>query len=280
MKVHQTIKRKAILIGAQGGDNGTIRLKGVKQDLHNFKDYLLSSNGGAWRDEEITVLNNPTKALLLTAINNTHADYNFIYFSGHGFTSSLDKRMLVLKDGNIEDIRLFNYCQKQLIVIDACRNYVPSGIAGFPSFEDDKFSYLKQNIRASFDRAITNSPDGKMIFHSAQKGKSSYDTDFGGKFTECLLSVARNVKTQKPLLFRVEHLLGSVRNQIGKGLYRQIPTLSYKEGNLCVPFAVGIAQEVNSSNREKRVLSNANLGKGLLFTSMLALIAWGISQDD
>ena len=65
-------------------------------------------------------------------------DYNFIYFSGHGYTSHDYKRMLALRDNNIEDLFFINDSPRQLIVVDSCRNYVSPGISGIPDLGGGK----------------------------------------------------------------------------------------------------------------------------------------------
>lgn len=74
--------RQAILIGAPSVKPA---LPGVIQDLKDIKTFLLSSRGGAWREDEIIILTNPTKISVEAHIRAVKLkDYVFITCSGHG----------------------------------------------------------------------------------------------------------------------------------------------------------------------------------------------------
>ena len=92
------MKIKALLIGAEG--SGDSYLPGVKQDINSFKNYLMSEDGGAWKDNEISILNSPSKLLLSLSLINITAENNdfiLIYFAGHGSFSQLEGRKFYLR---------------------------------------------------------------------------------------------------------------------------------------------------------------------------------------
>jgi len=244
MGLHDSVSRKAILIGSPG-ENPVLR--GVKSDLNNIGTYLRSEKGGAWYSDEIQSYYDPPIDEITDAISQNNADYLFVYFSGHGYTESYsNKRMLNLKDKQIEDVLLLNRSPKQLIIIDACRSYVTPGITGIPGLGPQWLpADGMQSIRDYFDDFISSSPEGKLIVHATQKGEFSYDSPNGGAFTKALLEVASDMTTQNSgndyagielLLKRVPFVLLQKGNQ-------QVPAITYKTGDLRVPFTVGIPIE-------------------------------------
>lgn len=239
--MNNRVTRKAILIGCPGSLNSY--LHGVAEDLTNMKNFLQSDKGGRWYSDEIITLNNPSFERLFQVVNSTNTDYNFIYFSGHGFTNQNWKRMLALRDNNIEDLFFINDSPRQLIVIDACRNYVAPGISGIPDLGEqwEHFDGLYE-ARVMFDLYIAHSPYGKTIVHATQKGHYSYDSSTGGYFTKALLNLTTRVKSEsyKPIFINeVVDVLPQVLQRQGNN---QVPEIAYTEGQLIVPFAIAVPQ--------------------------------------
>lgn len=278
-----SVTRKAILIGCPGSGNSY--LHGVAEDLTNVKNFLQSDKGGRWYSNEIIRLNNPTFEQLFQIIHSTKTDYNFIYFSGHGFTSQNWKRMLALRDNNIEDLFFINDSHRQLIVIDACRNYVAPGISGIPDLGEqwEHFDGVYE-ARIMFDRYIANSPYGKTIVHATQKGHYSYDSSTGGYFTKALLNITTRVKseTYKPIFInKVVDVLPQVLQKQGNS---QVPEIAYSEGQLIVPFAIAVPQltipKPRFPQRQLVTTNNNSSGAGwaLLGLAAIFLIAAGSSK--
>jgi hypothetical protein len=70
------MRRIALLIGALGWENQTGFLPGVKLDIINYQNFLLSPTGGAWQRSEIVVPPlNPDLNSLLNFIGTLQADY-------------------------------------------------------------------------------------------------------------------------------------------------------------------------------------------------------------
>jgi hypothetical protein len=245
------VTRKAILIGCPGSENSY--LHGVAEDLVNMKNFLQSDKGGRWFSNEVITLNNPTFERLFQIVHSTNTDYNFIYFSGHGFTSQKWKRMLALRDNNIEDLFFINDSPRQLIVIDACRNYVASGISGIPDLGEqwEHFDGVYE-ARTMFDRYIANSPYGKTIVHATQIGHFSYDSSTGGYFTKALLNITTRVKseTYKPIF--INKVVAYLPQFLQRQNNPQIPEIAYTEGQLKVPFAIAVPQ-INIPKPKPRV---------------------------
>lgn len=265
----QNITRKAVLIGCPGKSNGFLR--GVKEDLKKMACFLQSSKGGAWKRDEIISLSNPAVEETANIIQSIYADYLLIYFSGHGYTDRLsNNRMISLRDGSIPDWQLLNDSPRQLVLVDACRNYSAPGLSGVPAFEDaiDHFEGLPSY--ELFSECIAMSPHGSLIVHATEQGKYSYDSPKGGYFTQALMHVSTRMKTDsdyspcsiQSILVHVPKVLKNMGNP-------QTPTITHISGNLQVPFAFG-----STSPTIRTVKKNSDeLTGALLLTFILVGVA-------
>ena len=101
------MKRLAILI--QSPLSGIDYRPGVCVDITRWIRFLMSLPGGAWTENEILVLNNPTKLQLRTSlIRAKYSDFSIVVFSGHGFVQKDeflgdDETYLYLKTGKLYD---------------------------------------------------------------------------------------------------------------------------------------------------------------------------------
>lgn len=119
------MKRKAFLIESaqlQGQDD----LPGARIDISNWKNYLLSDEGGAWEPEEIQTFSKPSRTALLARLaQESLTDYVFIAFSGHGFHikgKDLDESMICLNDTENVPVNAMNPGNPRCsFVIDTCR---------------------------------------------------------------------------------------------------------------------------------------------------------------
>ncbi|MBS1491420.1 MAG: caspase family protein [Bacteroidetes bacterium] len=248
MKNFESITRKAILIGCPGGNDNF--LSGVRKDLENMSRFLQSNKGGAWTRNEIIVLQNPNSFEALNLVNQTTADYIFVYFSGHGFSSLNNSRMLMLRDQAIADCDLLNDSPRQLVIIDACRNYSAPGLSGVPEF-DEHVDHFESAAYEVFSEGIACSPEGKLIVHATQPGRYSYDSPSGGYFTQALLHVATRMKTEEHYSpCTVNSVLYHVPNVLKRNRNNQIPNITYRSGDLTVPFALGSVSALGGTKKE------------------------------
>lgn len=272
------ITRKAVLIGCPGNRNNFLR--GVEKDLNNVSDYLCSDKGGRWFPDEIITLKNPTYNSVHSTVHSAIADYVFIYFSGHGFTTSDNKRrMLALRDKFIEDTFLLNRSPRQLIVIDACRNYVAPGISGIPDLGEQYFHF--DGIYASrelFDKRIANSPFGKKIIHATQIGKYSYDSPNGGYFTQALLNISTRIKaTDNYTTASITKIIEYIPAVLQKQNIFQIPSVTYEKGNLTVPFAIGVPNARQRTVRRPQPVLQSSSNDSWVGIGLLALLFIGLA---
>lgn len=276
MKRFGSITRKAILIGCPG--NISNPLLGVKRDILNMSRFLLSNKGGAWNKNEIVVLDNPNLVDVSKIIQSIFVDYLLVYFSGHGYTDVLNNsRMLALKDSNIPDWHLLNNSPRQLVIVDACRNYLAPGLSGVPVFEDSVDHFEGPSVYELFNEYIALSPEGKLIVHATQPGKYSYDSPSGGYFTQALLHVSTRMKTESEYSpCSIKDVLSHVPVVLTRSQNHQIPSVSYKEGNLTVPFALGSSIPALSST--PRETSNELVG-AMLLTFLLIGVAVAVASN-
>jgi hypothetical protein len=274
---HHSASRLAVLIGAPGKNENYLR--GVPVDLMNLQNFLLSPNGGMWYPDEIISLTHANSSNIASIIQRAYVDYLFVYFSGHGYTDKFfNRRMLCLQDHNIEDLSLLNRSPRQLIVADACRNYVAQGISGVPEFGEEPLHFDGESeARNLFDRSILQSPAGRIIVHGTQSGHYSSDSSSGGYFTRALLHVGTKINAEgnctRASIKNVLHYVPSVLEQVGNS---QRPEITYSTGDLKVPFAIGVPRPKYRSLPPQVVKEESNNNWGALGLTAL-LIAIGLS---
>lgn len=279
---HTYPTRKAIVICSPGGHK-TSFLPGVECDSYNVPKFLQSEKGGVWQKNEIQILYDPTFREVKQTIQNSIADYCIVYFSGHGYTDrKTETRMLCLKDYTISDRDLLNDSLRQLVLIDACRNYSGSAISGIPDFKPQWYNFTGSPVRKLFDNYIKNSLPGRMIIHGTQEGKFSSDSLTGGMFTNALLNVSTRIKAvQGYTQASVQQILNYVPQILQKQGNNQIPNIAYQTGNLTIPFAIGIPKSNYSNSllkipQRKPVISDSSSSNAGLALMGLGLLIFGI----
>lgn len=266
------------MIGCPGsGDN---YLPGVATDLKMAKEFLQSPNGGSWNSDEIIVLANTNWQTLAFYTASCKADYAMVYFSGHGFTDiTSGKRMIKLEDHSIPDLRLLTSSKRQLVLIDACRNFSQASLSGIPDFQVSVDHFEGVSTRDQFDRMIINSPEGCMIAHATQSGRYSYDTAHGGVFTNTLLQLANRIQSGKELSYcTIDVMLQLMQSELKAIGSDQTPVVTYRTGNLHMPFAFGIPGHVAHDKqllikKKEGVSMDAVLSLGLTALVITLLIA-------
>ncbi len=236
------VTRNAIIISCP--DRRDNFLPGAISDAQSFRNFLLSPKGGSWYNHEILNFEEAQWLDCYDQITNTAADYQIIYFSGHG-ASDAGKRLLQFEDYLISDTQLLNNNPRQLIIVDACRNYFPT-ISGILESKDVYSSFSGDlPSRIIFDNHILNSPAGKLIVHATQDGEFARDAPYGrgGVFTIALLTSALLHQTEKEFTpISIEQLIPKATDLIKQWGYTQRPGIVLKNGNLTVPFMLDADQ--------------------------------------
>jgi hypothetical protein len=277
MNTNRRISRKAILIGCPGSKNNF--LEGVTEDLKNVCQFLKSDKGGAWYETEINTIYNPTLDELCSNVHSEIVDYLFVYFSGHGYTNNQNERMLCLRNYHISDKFLLNGSPRQLILIDACRNYFTPGISGIPDYGEQWEHFDGVSLYHDlFDEYILNSPSGSLIIHATQKGMVSYDSHNGGYFTQAVLNIATRIKTKNNSIpVHITKILPHVLTVLRRHQNNQVPSITYRTGNLTIPFALYIPSQNKTSKAPLRnQKAQSSFSENLLGVGLVAVITLGV----
>lgn len=125
------MNRKALIISVPDTLNQT-DLPGTKIDSVNWYTYLTSLVGGAWDDEEIIRLENPSSADVLSTVkrlSDLNIDFGFVAFSGHGYVKNIPqigilKNQIILHDGKELSSNDLSISRKGIVLLDSCREVV------------------------------------------------------------------------------------------------------------------------------------------------------------
>lgn len=119
-------KRFAIIIES-GNVKGLRDLPGARQDAINWRSFLMSDLGGAWRDEEVHVFHKPSSTYVKEMLKQRSDSYVFLTFSGHGFEEydySLKKHVpkICLNDDE-QSVHIKSICPASFgtAIFDSCR---------------------------------------------------------------------------------------------------------------------------------------------------------------
>lgn len=194
------LTRQAILIGAP---SVTPELPGVRQDINDFKNFLLSNKGGAWKPTEITTLIDQSPFVVKAHINSAQsADYAFILCAGHGehrVGRNLDETVMYLNEKETISINEVNPKNKRhLVIVDTCRVLVKvtklameeRAIAALTL----DFAEAYVDYRQVFDDAILTTSEGRIVAYSCDINQAAGDDGSGGIFTQALLGSATMFK--------------------------------------------------------------------------------------
>jgi hypothetical protein len=272
MNYYDQITRKAILIGCPGPSHNF--LKGVRKDLSQMNKFLQSDKGGAWKESEIKELHNPTLSETRNAISTAIADYVMIYFSGHGYTDfTTNHRMLSLADYSIPDWELINESPRQLIIVDACRNYLQTGLSGIVDFGDLVDHFEGGQAYEIFNEFIAHSPEGRVIVHATQPGQYSYDSVYGGAFSQALLHVSTRMDSEADYTpCSIRNILSHIPSVLKKNNNTQLPAITHQQGALSVPFAFSVP----SMNRRISTPRASLSGPEILGVAALTVLVVGL----
>jgi hypothetical protein len=184
------MRKKILMIG------NTTRLRGVSIDIYTYYDFFTSPVGGNWCHEEIDILRNPMRSSLfkkLDEIERTGYDYVITIFSGHG--KEMGSGTVLGINGQKEKIAmsdLTNLSQRQLLIFDCCRVHVD---CDFTEEKPTMLSMSRAPIRQAYEDRIEDSPPQEVILFACAEGESAFDSEDGGRYSQCLLYAAQMVST-------------------------------------------------------------------------------------
>lgn len=189
--------RRALLIASPDIPNET--LPGARQDVYNFENFLLSLEGGAWDQDEITKLFNPTKTDLTQSVRAmAGSDYAFITFSGHGahhVNNELNDTSLKLT--RYESCYVFEVNpqnKRHTLIVNTCRAIVQitEEILKRAMFAANaaRAEITRQQARALFDETFSAADEGRVIAYSCKVGQAAGESSSGGYFSRALVGEA------------------------------------------------------------------------------------------
>lgn len=243
------MKRRAILIGSPSYQDKNDYLSGVKTDIENIYNFLLSSIGGSWQENEIAAFYpNIDWLKIIPYINDAqNADIAFIYFSGHGFRDFNNNDKVVLNKTEIIDVQsdLANRAKHQITIIDACRSYPQYYNFTGPTLEGLEFPNPNpEYARYLYDKHLVSVENSRVLLNATEIGTNALDngSDYGGLFSNVLLQVAKSVihSKEKPV-FTVSEIFNKAKYQVEKIQKNQKPviyTTNNQQQALSLPFAV------------------------------------------
>lgn len=194
------MNRFALLIEASKA--GAPELPGCVRDVERMKHWLAGNAGGAWNDDEIRVLNNPTPALIAAwHARAGQADFAFVAFSGHGrivedWTGNRTQMITVGSNQEIDFLSLRPASPKTILICDACREVHPlltfnERVEKAMKFARAHEPFTRQQYRDAFEYAVAVAPAGAFTIYSCSPGEyAGEDVLNGGYFTDSILSGA------------------------------------------------------------------------------------------
>lgn len=242
------MNRIAILIGSPLSEKHPNYLSGVKYDIKNFSNFLKSSTGGAWSENEIIRLKNPTiQQFSEVKTKFSGRDFAFVYFSGHGsYSKRIKDQVLNINDNKqISGAHFLNFAKKQITLFDACRVFSDwSGFLGGIEQPDLVYDYGKpEQAKINYMSYIQGINNGQAVLFSTQQGNTAQeDPSNGGFFSSSILLAASKFaqfKTEENILDVYNAFLSS--NQIIQNVYtsEQEPRIAKSSDSaLLLPFAV------------------------------------------
>lgn len=245
------MKRLALLIGSPSHPKTPKAgkyLEGVKTDIENIQNFLTTSIGGSWKNEEVFAFSpNPSYEDVLPYLEKCeNVDFAFIYFSGHGYTDKEDKTRVVFNEKQAPEVikHLANRAKHQVTIIDACRTYPEFiGFDGVPILEGIEFPNPNPRFaRSMFDSYISKLPASRVLLCATSKGNPSmdYGSKYGGLFSSSLLTVVKEkLKAENKPIYNVAEVFKNAKINTQKYESKQRPEIYISDENAYkLPFAI------------------------------------------
>ena len=230
------VTRKALLIcsSSSAGHN----INNLPAELEATRQFLLSPIGGAWQEEEITIVLAASEKSLLAEVLNAEADYNITCFFGKSFPSKDKRHFLILNDNTfIEDVDLLNASPRQLVLVDdegGTETIFIQAEAGDP--------VELRKARSMYDKWIEMSGEGKVIMHSGDESTVQRPKHKAGLFIRKLLQVASSIAPTSER-YQLKNILSAGQEtpdlllELG---FEEGPVITWSQGNIRLPFAMAL----------------------------------------
>lgn len=177
------MKRHALLIANADA-------AGAQNDINNWKKFLRSGVGGAWHENEIQVLTNPSKLYLEVTLSLTKdANYDFVIvvYAGHGGWERTTILEINPKGETINETDLKGLAPREILSLDCCRatSTVTDNLneAQLKMFSET----IRSSIRARYDARTMQAVAQQVTLYACSVGECAYCTNEGGYYTKNLL---------------------------------------------------------------------------------------------
>ncbi len=241
------MNRKALIISNPGEVGYDEYCEGVNKDVINYKNFLMSPQGGYWFEDEIFCVERPSIELLklhLTLLNDI--DYTMIIFCGHGCSYD-DETILELKKGsNICADLLKNGARKRTIILDCCRkeaNLLEESIIYECSETIEKRTMDAFSARRYYDELLSECPNGVVVTYACDLNETAGDDSRkGGYYSYSLLQTAKKW-AQEFTLIKMHQSIVAVHEQAStltrlKSNFEQNPQIEKPRSAPYFPFVV------------------------------------------
>lgn len=191
------MRRLAIVISVPNAV-GQNRLPGAQADGSHWYGFLQSDNAGAWTNQEVIHLQDPTRHMVDSFIQHASGfDYVLVAFSGHGdhkIEKSYRYDSVILGDGTeIKEHELIPRAKRVALILDACREV--TDLRKFAksfeksaamSFSESTLNY-RRDCRNLFDLEISKCGEGLIKLKSCSINQFAQEDSAGGYFTNALI---------------------------------------------------------------------------------------------
>jgi len=169
------MKKKILMIGNTDG------LSGVPVDIASYYSFFTNPIGGNWCREEIDVMLNPSQRCAfnkIVEIEEAAYDYVITIFAGHGNEADDDIVLIINEqEDTILMSDLTNLSQKQLIILDCCREPIQMAVDfAFIETRATMLSMSQDPIRRAYEDRILHCPPQEIILFSCDQGEMAKDT--------------------------------------------------------------------------------------------------------
>ena len=182
------MKKKILMIGNTDG------LPGVPVDIDAYYSFFTSPIGGAWCDDEIDIMLNPTQRCVfnkIVEIEESRYDYVITIFLGHGAEMDYGTILKINEREVIGLHHLMNLSPKQIIIAECCRKPVqmPADLA-FANAGATMLSMSRDPIRQAYEDRIRDCPPQKIILFACDTDEKAKGSSDGGRYSSYLLQAA------------------------------------------------------------------------------------------
>lgn len=207
------MNRFALIIEASDV-KGQTALPGAKQDAINWYNFLTSNVGGGWRQDEIVILNKPSRTLVTYYLVTHNQDYCFVAYSGHGCelksspmqTTGIPTVCLNDTEQQVPLSVLTPQSQYGTLISDSCRGHeILQKTASNFSNRGDSYTLASEDIAdiytsllhcKKWHQALKQcclSQSGILTMYSCASGQSADEDPYaGGVYTSLLINVAKS----------------------------------------------------------------------------------------